>query len=448
MKEKGGFSGKELYAIVLLCLVNFFLFADQNLMAPNLSRIASDFGMTPEQRDTMLGGQVALGFWVLGGIVTLLIGYITDKFSRKTLFIAVVLIGEIPCLLTAFAQNYWQFFILRSLTGIGLGGTIPLTYSLLGDYFRHTNRARAVGVVMVAGALGTAIGQMIAGFTSNITLGPLAGWRIPFAIVAIPGFIMIFLFWLTIKEPPRGKSEDTLRELIESGKVYASRINMRQYLSLFTIKSNIILLLEGLPGIVPWSVLQVYFNDYLSQEKGYSIETATLFIMVIGVGILIGLFLSGVMGDLIYAWKPRMLPVYVGSMVCLGIVPMVILIRYPSQAGLEHPNYVPIVLLSLFTGIIITQAAASVKSMFLNINTPETRGSIFSLFNLVDDLGRGFGPVIVSQLIVAFGRHQAILITPFFWLPCGLLFFVLYFTFPRDRDRLARVMKERAGEIA
>jgi hypothetical protein len=52
----------ELYTIVLPCLINFFLFADQNLMAPNLTQIARDFGMSDLERDTLLGRQTALGF--------------------------------------------------------------------------------------------------------------------------------------------------------------------------------------------------------------------------------------------------------------------------------------------------------------------------------------------------------------------------------------------------
>jgi hypothetical protein len=73
-KNKNGLSGSELYSVILLCLICFFLLADQNLMAPNLTKIARDFGMSDLERDTLLGGRIALGFWLLGGIVTLFIG--------------------------------------------------------------------------------------------------------------------------------------------------------------------------------------------------------------------------------------------------------------------------------------------------------------------------------------------------------------------------------------
>jgi len=38
----------------------------QNLMAPNLTAIANDFGFTAAERDQKLGGEIALGFFVLG----------------------------------------------------------------------------------------------------------------------------------------------------------------------------------------------------------------------------------------------------------------------------------------------------------------------------------------------------------------------------------------------
>ena len=106
------------------------MFADQNLMGPNLTLIATEFYIL-EHKDQYLGGFIPLFFWIFGGLITLIIGYYTDIKSRKNLFCIIIFLGEIPCLLSGFASNYTEFFILRVLTGIGVGGIIPLTYSLL-----------------------------------------------------------------------------------------------------------------------------------------------------------------------------------------------------------------------------------------------------------------------------------------------------------------------------
>ncbi len=46
---------------------------------------------------------------------------------------AQVLIAAVPCLATYWVTQYWQLFILRTLTGVSVGGCFPLIYSLLGD---------------------------------------------------------------------------------------------------------------------------------------------------------------------------------------------------------------------------------------------------------------------------------------------------------------------------
>ena len=73
MKEKSALAGKEIWGIGLLALINLLLFADQNLMAPNLTQIAHDFGLSDMERDVKLGGNISLVFFVLGAVVTLFI---------------------------------------------------------------------------------------------------------------------------------------------------------------------------------------------------------------------------------------------------------------------------------------------------------------------------------------------------------------------------------------
>ena len=83
-------------SLSFLFILSFFLFADQNLMGPNLTQIASDFGFNEIERDSKLGGEISLVFWLIGGVVTLFFGYLTDIVSRKKLLILAILFGEIP----------------------------------------------------------------------------------------------------------------------------------------------------------------------------------------------------------------------------------------------------------------------------------------------------------------------------------------------------------------
>jgi hypothetical protein len=58
-------SGERRWAVALFSACTILLFADQNLMSPNLTAIAADFGFSDEERDKKLGGHIALAFFLL-----------------------------------------------------------------------------------------------------------------------------------------------------------------------------------------------------------------------------------------------------------------------------------------------------------------------------------------------------------------------------------------------
>ena len=105
--------------LVLMIVVVGLLNADQNLINSTLGAIEQEFRVT----DADIGLMSGL-FTILGAVVSLLVGFLSDKWNRKMLFVYSVLLSEIPCLLTAFTVNYQQFFICRILTGFGRGGGI------------------------------------------------------------------------------------------------------------------------------------------------------------------------------------------------------------------------------------------------------------------------------------------------------------------------------------
>ena len=59
----------------------------------------------------------------------------------------------------------------------------------------------------------------------------------------------------------------------------------------------------------------------------------------------------------------------------------------------------------------------NVRAMTVNVNSPRDRGTAFAWFNLTDDLGKGFGPVLSAWLIAKMGREAAFRIGFWFWLP-------------------------------
>jgi Major Facilitator Superfamily len=194
------------WAVALFSIITILLFADQNLMAPNLTAIADDFGFNEQERDQKLGGDIALGFWLLGAPAAVVVGCLADTYNRAILFSVTAAIGEGACLATYFAQTYTQLYICRALTGFALGGAVPLIYSILGDLYPANERHAVSAIVSMGSGLGQTIGQGVAGF-----LGPTFGWRLPFAIIGLPSLVCALIVFLTVEDPERGAMEEAVR---------------------------------------------------------------------------------------------------------------------------------------------------------------------------------------------------------------------------------------------
>jgi MFS family permease len=160
-------------ATTLFLLTTSLLFADQNLLSPNLSSIAAEFNLSPLERDTKLGGHIAIAFFMIGVPASFLVGCLADVVERRSLlFLCVIVLGEGACMATYWVSSYNQLYWCRALTGFSIGGALPLIYSVLGDYWGRQERGWVSGAVSMGCGIGISFGQGVAGF-----IGPRYGWR-------------------------------------------------------------------------------------------------------------------------------------------------------------------------------------------------------------------------------------------------------------------------------
>ena len=214
------------YTTILICITVALLFADQNLLSPNLTAIAREFKFSDAERDAKLGGNISFGFFVLGAPAALLVGYLTDSFNRCKLFGCVVILGEAACLGTYWVQTYPELFACRVLTGISIGGAAPVIFSLFADYWPGSSRVQVSTLIGISMSAGIAFGQLIAGL-----MGPTYGWRSPFLVVSIPCLLLGILIILTSIEPIRGGQEEEvlmMRRTREQFLVQAERWNSQE----------------------------------------------------------------------------------------------------------------------------------------------------------------------------------------------------------------------------
>ena len=206
-------NAKMMPLTIVLCSTCFWIFAEQNLLAPSMTAIAKDFHMTDLEKDEKLGGEVSLGFFIIGGVVGLAVGWAVDNathfISRTKLFALVVLCGRLGSLGTYLCHSYSLFLISRIFTGISIGGASPIVFSILGEVFSASSRVHIASLVGLSMSFGGAFGQVMAAY-----LAPKFGWRAPFLLSAIPGMICVgaLLCISDAKSPSEIEEEEVVHE--------------------------------------------------------------------------------------------------------------------------------------------------------------------------------------------------------------------------------------------
>ncbi|WP_238651713.1 MFS transporter [Paenibacillus piscarius] len=115
-------------------------------------------------------------------------GILADRFGRKSVLLWTLLIFSIASGLSAFAAGYIMLCVLRFIAGFGLGGELPVASTLVSESMPVKERGRAVVLLESFWALGWILSALIAFFVI-----PDYGWRVAFAIGAVPALYALYL---------------------------------------------------------------------------------------------------------------------------------------------------------------------------------------------------------------------------------------------------------------
>ena len=187
--------------------------------------------------------------------------------------------------------------------------------------------------------------------------------------------------------------------------------------------------------------MNVYLNDYLAEDRGFSVEMATTVLMLFGVGNVIGLVVGGSYGSYIYRIDKRYPALLAGSMAILACAPFWMLL---NTVDASTPLWL-VSLIAISAGIGSGPTGPIIKATVTNVSLPRERGQAFALFALTDDFGKGLGPYFVSILIVQLGgRVAAFNVGLLGWVICGLANLAIYFTVVQDE---AKIQAQVAAEL-
>ena len=141
---------------------------------------------------TELGAVFSITF--IGLLVgSLIYGWIADRFGRRATIIFGVFNFGLPILLTIWATNLTELTILRFIGGVGMGGIVPIAYTLVSEYAPRRSRSTVTVITNSGYNLAAAAGGLIASYTI-----PAYGWQSVYVIGAVFSAIMaaVMILWM------------------------------------------------------------------------------------------------------------------------------------------------------------------------------------------------------------------------------------------------------------
>src|SRR5215216_7342503 len=139
-------------------------------------------------------------------------GTISDYIGRRPGFRLTVLIFAVFGLLSALAPSWEWLAVLRAITGFGLGGALPLDFSLYAEFLPREKRGRNLVLLESFWAVGTILAAGLAWL-----IVPSFGWR-PFLASSAVAALLVLWIRRSVPESPRylaiSGSADEAKEIL------------------------------------------------------------------------------------------------------------------------------------------------------------------------------------------------------------------------------------------
>ncbi len=323
-------------ALIVLTALNLVNYVDRSVLNAVQPLVQVEFQLTKTQL-----GYLTSAFLIFYMVAAPFVGPLADRYSRKLIIALGGIFWSGLTLLTAVTHSYAQLLVRHTLVGIGEATFVTIAPTFVADLFSEDKRGRILALFYLALPVGFASGYLLGGH-----LAPLYGWRYPFYIAAVPGFLFA-VGVLFLKEPPRGQF-DSLKETPERGTILGLASNP----AFLAATLGMAAMTFSLGGILVW------IPQFLYSERHYSLEGANFVfgIIVVVDGILASLA-GGWLGDYLLR---RMKGAY----------------YFVSALGMALG--VPAMIVALFVKGPIMVPAIGVAAFFLLLNTSPLNAAVIN----------------------------------------------------------------------
>jgi putative MFS transporter len=194
----------------LIGLLMLFDSWDSVVIAYTLPVLIGEWKLSPLQSGWLISAGYGAQF--LGAIV---FGSLAERYGRLPILKSLVFVMSVLGVACAMAGSYDQLITLRALQGLAIGGALPVAICYINEIAPTATRGRFFGTFQFLMTSGFGLAAL-----SGAWLIPAFGWRVMFAIGAVPLLALPFT-WMLPESPRwlagRGRLDEAARSLERLG---------------------------------------------------------------------------------------------------------------------------------------------------------------------------------------------------------------------------------------
>ncbi len=180
----------QVSAIGVCMLINMLDGFDVLVVAFTAASISAEWGLSATSIGTLLSaGLVGM---TVGSLV---LGPLADRFGRRPMVLACLVIISLGMVLSGFTQNMGQLTLARLITGLGIGGMLPSLNTIVSEFSSLRWRSFSVSLLQA----GYPIGATVGGTLAAILIGAY-GWRSVYICAGLASTLMLLVVWFRLPE--------------------------------------------------------------------------------------------------------------------------------------------------------------------------------------------------------------------------------------------------------
>lgn len=259
---------------------------DMNVMflSFSLSSIIMELNLSGSEAG-WIGTITNLGM-LLGG---LLFGVLADRYNKFNVFKITVLIFSLATGLIYFVDNIYMLYLLRFISGIGVGGEYGVAISIMAGIVPMHKMGRVASLNGIVGQIGSILAAVLAAIIT-----PMLGWRGLFLFGFLPiAMILWSQFFVNEKTITERDTETASTQKTKTTKPQIRELFETSALRRLTISLMIMATVQiaGYFGMMNW------LPTMMQTQLGVSVSDSSAWMIATIIGMCIGMFVFGQLID-------------------------------------------------------------------------------------------------------------------------------------------------------